>query len=528
MSSGEQHRVDEKTVAAMRACVDHARDLLESARAVRAANHPNIAYHLATLSLEEIGRRHLIAVQSLASKRPEPPAWPEKHTQDHIKKLFWCFFGAAFIHERVSGKALDELTGIATMIHANRLAGLYVEHGEDGLGIPENAITSEQCDALIELAAAHLAIAESEKLREHIPHEEIEIQAWFLKTTEDPEKRRMIFSGGSMAKLAEFKDAKAWAQWIRAEFDKADAISRASIEEELRRSRDLPQEGTKDKWKLRIRIISASHSIRQKELSKWNKNIDWIKLVYAKKDELIFELILKDNVPVEALWHFGWGIARHFVVALNIGTMGFWWWRMPEQINRYYESLEDIDKHAKLGLERNPSLKVDWGGNRVLTDEDLDRVAACFTALPGPRDRDRHTAFNHYIGGLTFLSLNDIHWQCESTVFGNFFECLKAMMEEAGDWKQGESFQNALLKFLDDMFPNMDERDKFADLCARFEAKNIEGAVITLKEAAFMKLFCDAYFMRQVKKRQMRNEPTAAEGQSDESDLPEASASTVT
>jgi hypothetical protein len=39
------------------------------------------------------------------------------------------------------------------------------------------------------------------------------------------------------------------------------------------------------------------------------------------------------------------------------------------------------------------------------------------------------------IGGLTFLSLNDIHWQCESTVFGNFMECLKAMMEEAGDWK---------------------------------------------------------------------------------------------
>jgi hypothetical protein len=63
--------------------------------------------------------------------------------------------------------------------------------------------------------------------------------------------------------------------------------------------------------------------------------------------------------------------------------MGFWWWRMPEQISRYYESLEDLEKHAKVGLERSPSLKVDWGGNRVLTDEDLDRVAACFTALPG-------------------------------------------------------------------------------------------------------------------------------------------------
>jgi hypothetical protein len=67
------------------------------------------------------------------------------------------------------------------------------------------------------------------------------------------------------------------------------------------------------------------------------------------------------------LWYFGWGIARHFVVALNIGTMGFWWWRMPEQISRYYESLEDLDRAAKVGLESSPSLRVDWGANRVLT-----------------------------------------------------------------------------------------------------------------------------------------------------------------
>ena len=64
--------------------------------------------------------------------------------------------------------------------------------------------------------------------------------------------------------------------------------------------------------------------------------MEWIKLVSSKNYELIIEFILRDNVPVEALWFFGWGLARHFVVALNIGTMRFWWWRMPEQISRYY------------------------------------------------------------------------------------------------------------------------------------------------------------------------------------------------
>lgn len=196
-----------------------------------------------------------------------------------------------------------------------------------------------------------------------------------------------------------------------------------------------------------------------------------MKLVSVSKKELIFELILKDNIPVEALWWFGWGLARHFVVALNIGTMGFWWWRRPEQISRFYESIEDLDKKMKVFVERSPALKIDWGPNRVLTEEDLHRAALCMAALPGPHQRDQHKAYNYYIGGLTFLSLNDIHWQCESTVFGNFLECLKAMMEGEGDWKPDTSFKEAALRFLDDMFPGMDEREHFADLCARFEAK---------------------------------------------------------
>ncbi|HXH51439.1 MAG TPA: AbiV family abortive infection protein [Terriglobia bacterium] len=514
MSSTGERETDEKTITAMKACIDHARALLDSARAVQAANHPNVAYHLAALALEEVGRRELIGVQSLAARRPESPAWISKHTQDHVKKLFWCFFGGAFAYQQLTGKALEELSGMATFIHSTRLAGLYVEHDDDGLSVPEEAITAEQSSELIDLAAARLAMAESGKVRDHIPDHEVELQNWFLDTSDDREKRRMIFSRGSMAKLAELKDARAWVAWLKEQFDRADAESRAAVEEELRRSRNLPTEGKKDKWRLRVRVISASHSLRGKELTKWNKRVDWIKLAIAKKNELIFEMILKDNVPVEALWFFGWGLARHFVVALNIGTMGFWWWRMPEQISRYYDSLRDLEKNMEVRVERSPALKVDWGSNRVLTAEDLDRVAACFTALPGPYERDKHKAFNHYIGGLTFLSLNDIHWQCESAVFGNFFECLKALMCENDDWKEGTSFRDSMLHFLDDMFPNMDGRDQFAELCGRFESRNVEGAAVTLKDATFMKLFCDAYFMRQLKRRNTRlshlqEEPTA-------------------
>lgn len=369
------------------------------------------------------------------------------------------------------------------------------------LSIPSEAIGSEETDQLIELAAARLGMAESEKLREQIPQEEIELQAWFLNTADDPEKRRQIMSRVSLTKLSELKDSRAWVRWLKEQFDTAEAEARAAAELELRRSRNLPEKGSKDKWKLRLRILSASHSIRPKALSAWNAKSDWIKLVpvSGKKRELIIEFVLADNVPVEALWFFGWGLARHFVVALNIGTMGFWWWRLPEQMSRYYESIEDLETHRQLAVERSPSLKIDWGENRVLTEQDLAQVASCFVALPGPDRRDQHAAYNYYIGGLTFLSLNDIHWQCEGQAFGNFFECLRAMMEESGSWTQGTPFEPSFVRFLDELFPNIEERDRFAEVCRRFEAKEFEGLAITLKEVSFMKLFCDAYFLAKIR-----------------------------
>jgi hypothetical protein len=95
---------------------------------------------------------------------------------------------------------------------------------------------------------------------------------------------------------------------------------------ELERRKALPGTRTKDKWKLRVRIFSDSHSIRPGLLKTWNDETDWIKLVpvSGKKNQLIIEFLFGDNVPVEGLWYFGWGVARHLVTALNIGTMGFW------------------------------------------------------------------------------------------------------------------------------------------------------------------------------------------------------------
>jgi hypothetical protein len=134
----------------------------------------------------------------------------------------------------------------------------------------------------------------------------------------------------------------------------------------------------------------------------------------------------------------------------------------------------------------------------------VTHLSSTFVCIPGPADSDRHAPYNFYMGGLTFLSLNDIHWQCESTVLGNFFESLRAMMALAGHWKEGSSFAAAFGSYLSEAFPDMDEdRERMLSLCSAFESGTLKAEVVTLKEASFSKLFCDAYFLHKVRPQEL-------------------------
>jgi AbiV family abortive infection protein len=289
---GSSHSLDPKKQEAMQACIDHGRALLNSARAVQASGHPNIAYHLATLTLEELGRRELIAVQTIASTREIQPAWMQKHTQDHIKKLFWCFFGGAFLSEKWTRERLEGMEGLAQRIHTKRVGGLYVDTGDDGLTIPAETITAEEAESLIEFAAARLSLAEAATPRDDISQEDADLQTWFLTAAEDAETQRYVLSGSSLAKLAELGDARAWVLWLKKQFDDADDRARDAAATELQRSRSLPSVGTKEKWKIRIKLLTGSHSIRPKELTDWNKTIDMIKLSTShRKDQLLVDTL---------------------------------------------------------------------------------------------------------------------------------------------------------------------------------------------------------------------------------------------
>jgi len=482
----------------MQACYDHARDLLDAAKVVQSSGKPHIAYHLAALALEELGRRELTALNAVASATtPVPPAWPSKHTLDHVQKMFWAFFGAMFRTQKITKEAVEEIRSFANYIHARRIAGLYVDTSA-GLSIPSEAMSAPESENLIRLVEARLGIASTEEHRPEASREDIDIQNWFLVATEDDEKRKLIFSDASMTKLAELGNARAWIEWLKNEFDAAQAQARETLKKELERIPSGEGTGAKPKYKMRLRLFSASHSVRPKALKFWNDGVASIKLmpVPENKRELVVELLFGDNVHVSRLWDVGWITARRLVAALNLGTRGFWWWHVPRQVDRYYDRIDDLENGMEVKAILKTALKIDWGQRLVLDEGALRQSMIEMIVVTRLFGTPTWVAVEYYLGGLTFLSLNEIHWPCETQALGNFLLCLKTAMRTYGGWCEPEPFEAVVSRLLSKMAPTMpvEQHDRYVAIVRAYEAETSESAGVNLGDVGLFKVLCDSYF----------------------------------
>ena len=158
------------------------------------AGYPNISYHLAALALEETGRRELIAIQVISAAQLIPPAWPLKHTQDHVQKIFWSLFGGRFYQGRLIGGEVEQMRSLARNIHFKRLAGLYVDQADGAINIPSETIYANETKILIDFANARINLAASYTLRAELPPDVLALQAWFMRATDNRETRHQILS----------------------------------------------------------------------------------------------------------------------------------------------------------------------------------------------------------------------------------------------------------------------------------------------------------------------------------------------
>lgn len=487
---------------AIQACHSHAQDLLRSSkRILKEEQLPNIAYHLAALGLEEMGKSMLWKMISVARERGDEKSWMFRHMEDHVKKLHYAFWLPLVGHQTLNQKNLTDLLSFAQNIHETRIRGLYVSSNLDEISLPKDLVTEAEANRLISLLSSLLEIEKIGEPRTPTKDEE-ERQLWFLQAAEDDENRKVIFSKTSMDKLVELKQVPAWVEWLKERFMKAEQESMALVKAEMERSEPGEEEAAKDKWRFKLRLYSGSHkSIRQKSLNRWNDGSKWIKLyaVNGKPRELIAVITLQKAVPVQGLYWLGWGISRAFVTALNIATFGLFFWYLPNDISRYYDGkIRDLENNSDVVLERNPSLQIDFQRD-LLTEEELWRAIWCFVMLTKFRDNQyANEVFGHYFAGLAFLAKTDIHLQFEPSIYINFHEALKKGMRLFNEWDGQEGYESLFRAFCGGLHLPTEQIEMHLALRDQLERRE-PNPKITLKEAGEMKVLCDAYFLKKAK-----------------------------
>jgi AbiV family abortive infection protein len=136
--------VREKALRLHRDCIDNARRLLDAAERLLVGDQPlaNVAFHLATLALEEVAKAGLVLSLSLRTTDADTD-WTVKRFDDHEAKLMWALWTPAIGLKPITREQMEKTWKAARRIHDTRLQAVYVnaKHDADPEQVPAKAIT---------------------------------------------------------------------------------------------------------------------------------------------------------------------------------------------------------------------------------------------------------------------------------------------------------------------------------------------------------------------------------------------------
>ncbi|MCX6755282.1 MAG: AbiV family abortive infection protein [Candidatus Nomurabacteria bacterium] len=465
----------------------------------------NICFHLALLALEEIGKSILVAVGYTISVTGKEKEDIKNAMDDHVKKIFWALW-SGFIFGHASPEDVEKTKGLATSLHENRLTYLYTDPND--LIDPKDKIRVGEAKTLIDLTRLRLEREKTTTEVHEFNADETEQLKWFFSAQEDPEQRKQIFSNVSIEKLKEFQNGRDWIKWLYDAFkENRDAMLKLA-QQELSRGRPATEvERLEPKYKLRFRIQSQSHTIRDNAFVDWNKEVTGTKIykttpknlpIYAKS-ELVIELILYKSTSPASLWDTGFTLAKTFVNAINIGTMGLFWWNMPKDVEKYYDEITDLEadksENIKLKIVPQKRLMIDWGEDAKMTlkKENIGEISLVVAFLMYQQEKVK-SFMEAYALGLTFLSKTDIHLRLEVNAFSEFFKAFKEALTGLGDWDGKTDLLETSKKIFEKDFPAFKQLE--ATIQIGLNLKLEQGDLlynITLTEVVAMKIYCDFY-----------------------------------
>jgi hypothetical protein len=186
------------------------------------------------------------------------------------------------------------------------------------------------------------------------------------------------------------------------------------------------------------------------------------------------------------------------VLALNIGTVGFFWWYVPLFVSKFYEQILDLESKARVFVERSPELVIKWPG-QALKEAQLSTTSLVLAHLM-QIDQPKWAAYTRYFQALGMLAKSDIFVQLEHTIVVGFYEALRAAMSAYEDWDgDAATFEAAAEKCLTNSLMDAHLRGHLGGtlhLCSELANERAANPKITLDEVAKMKIYCDIYFVK--------------------------------
>jgi AbiV family abortive infection protein len=506
MSDGNKQQND-KTLKAREACLANAESLLNLAEENVGKGLDHIAFHLALLALEEIGKAILVTIGFTVATADTGAEGPVGALDDHVKKIFWALWtGILFRAEKYTVEDIEHVKGLANLLHEKRLEHLYT-NPENPL-FPSERQAEEDVKKLISITRPRLEVEKANKVvAEFTEQEQVELN-WFFSSLEDSEKRNQIFSKVSLDKLAEVQGGKIWINWLYNLYKENQEEMRQYAEVEIKRHRPPEVERMEPKYKMRIKIQSQSHSIRDNAFDEWNKGVEATKIYVVKKkersnfakSELYVDFIIPKGISPADLYDYGFFLSKSLVNSLNVATKGLFWWDLPKEIEKFYESIIDLEasKESSKGevglvITTGKRLKMDWEKERlVLKKEDIGHIMF-INAFLMYENQHLEEFMKSYSMSMTLLSKTDIHLRIEANAFEEFYKALKAAFLALSDWDGKTEFNTSCSAYFKKEIPGLTEIDKMLPLVQKIQADPHLPHNITLTEVMQMKWYCDIY-----------------------------------
>ena len=480
------------------ACIENARNFIASAEKIE---YPNIQFHLAILAIEEIGKIN-ICFHKIINKTLGGKIKLNENIDDHARKLFTVLFNLGGIEKIIlDPKKLPNLKNIARNIHNKRLKSIYVDPESDQ--VPINIIPKKEAKEMMDFAK--LVIEREERYIVKEKEENDEEFKWFMNASEDQDLSKFILRKSCFKKLNDFKEIRDWIKWIRKEFEKQkNELHQIGIKE-LSVKEIKVTESKKKKWKIKIRIFSHSHSVRQKVINRWNSKDSSIKL-YAtnKKNEFIFELTAPITIHATLIFDYTLNYTKVFLISLNIGTMGYFWYYLPHMTKRFYEEIIDLEHKKPLIIEKCEIPDIKSFENAVLDDEDVKNQQKVFIYISDILKSQNLNFLNLYFMGLVVISKIDLLFRSEINAFNYFYFAFKEALIFHKDWNDKIPFQKIIKKIF--YKPEKELSNKIIsefscliDIHERIENKQISiqkiNEEVNLEKVFLMKTCFDMYLL---------------------------------